>query len=321
MKIAIIGAGQLGSRHIQGALKVNSNIHIEVVEPSETSISLSKKRNQEVNTRNKITYHQNIKCLNGKYEVVIISTNSDVRLGVIKALFNEVEIKNLILEKVVFQSIEEFNHLDELLKSSATSVYVNHPRRMYDFYKKLKEELKENQETVSHIHISGNDWGLACNGLHFIDLSAYLMESEPNEISNQFIQKITSSKRKGFIEFIGHLWINYTNHSSLLISSLQGQNKATCIDIITPNSRYKIEEGGRAIISTFKKSKWISDTPIKTPFQSELTTILIEDILNNKKPQLTSLNLSKKCHYLFIESLKDAAFNIDKKVYSKLPIT
>ena len=70
------------------------------------------------------------------------------------------------LEKVVFQSIEEFTILEENLKDKNTLVYVNHPRRMYSYYQDLKNELKQTKQTVSHIHVLGNEWGLACNGLH-----------------------------------------------------------------------------------------------------------------------------------------------------------
>ena len=184
-------------------------------------------------------------------------------------------------------------------------VYVNHPRRMYSYYQDLKNELKQKKQTVSHIHVLGNEWGLACNGLHFIDLASFLMDKNPISVSNNHLEDIRPSKRLGYIEFTGHLWVHFEQRSTLLLSSLIGNNRSTSIEIICQDHKYHIEEGGRGIITLFKNSKWISDTPINTPFQSELTTYLIEDILNGKTPKITPLQLSKTCHQSFIESLKN----------------
>jgi predicted dehydrogenase len=322
MKIAIVGAGQLGSRHIQGALKVESkDIHIDVIEPDDTATKTSKQRNKEIDSEVSINYHKNIASLNGLYEAVIISTNANNRLYIIKELFNQIDTKVLILEKVVFQSAKEFDELDALLEDKKTKVYVNHPRRMYSFYEELKSELQANRTEITHINVSGNDWGLACNGLHFIDLVSYLTGSKPTTILNNKLTEITASKRKGFIEINGHLWINFENRSSLLISSLKGNNKATSIEIISPEIKYHIEEGGRSIITRFINSKWQSDTPIRTPFQSELTKYLIEDILIGKELKITPLLISKGCHTLFLESLKDFVNDKTGKEYKQLPIT
>lgn len=322
MKIGIIGAGQIGSRHIQGVLKVKKyDFDIDVVEPNKAAALLSKKRNEEIDSDLQINYHESIQDLRGQYEAVIISTNSNHRLEIIIELLSQVEVKVLILEKVVFQSIEEFKALEEILKGKEIQVFVNHPRRMYSYYQQLKRELKESNETISHIHILGNDWGLACNGLHFIDLASFLMDELPLSISNHHLEEIIPSKRPGYIEFTGHLWVHYTKQSSLLLSSLKGENKATSIEIICAQHKFHIEEGGRAIISRFKNSKWLSDTPIKTPFQSELTMYLIEDILNGKSPNLTPLDTSKICHQSFIESLNNFSFKKSGEDYKRLPIT
>ena len=53
-KIALIGAGQLGSRHLQGLAKSDLEISIEVVEPFEVSRNTAKQRFEEIPTNEKI---------------------------------------------------------------------------------------------------------------------------------------------------------------------------------------------------------------------------------------------------------------------------
>ena len=151
---------------------------------------MSKKRNEEIESEHTVNYHQSIQGLEGKYEVVIVSTNSTNRLEITIDLLKRVDVKVLILEKVVFQSIEEFTILEENLKDKSTLVYVNHPRRMYSYYQDLKNELEQKKQTVSHIHVLGNEWGLACNGLHFIDLASFLMDKNPISVSNNHLEDI-----------------------------------------------------------------------------------------------------------------------------------
>lgn len=42
--IAIIGAGQLGSRHLQALAQVNADVILHIVDPSEQSLEVSKQR-------------------------------------------------------------------------------------------------------------------------------------------------------------------------------------------------------------------------------------------------------------------------------------
>ncbi len=47
-KIALIGAGQLGSRHLQALAKINLEISIEVVEPNTQASEVAKQRFNEI---------------------------------------------------------------------------------------------------------------------------------------------------------------------------------------------------------------------------------------------------------------------------------
>ena len=70
-RIVLIGAGQLGSRHLQGLAKCKLPISIEVVEKSNSAINTAKERFEEIkNTFSKI----DIKFFNGNliYRITLI---------------------------------------------------------------------------------------------------------------------------------------------------------------------------------------------------------------------------------------------------------
>ena len=43
-RIAIIGAGQLGSRHLQGLTKIKQDIHITVIDPNPSALEIARQR-------------------------------------------------------------------------------------------------------------------------------------------------------------------------------------------------------------------------------------------------------------------------------------
>ena len=118
-KVALIGAGQLGSRHLQGLAKSSIEFSIEVVEPFQKSREVAKQRYEEIETNPKvksIDFFESIDQLSSKIEIVIIATNADVRSKIVKELLLKKSVKNLILEKVLFQTVEEYHDVEKLLK-------------------------------------------------------------------------------------------------------------------------------------------------------------------------------------------------------------
>ena len=85
VKVLIIGAGQLGSRHLQGALKSSHKLLITIVDPSSDSLKLSKIRANEIelgNSETKIKYMREIPK-NKNFNICIISTNANINGGTI----------------------------------------------------------------------------------------------------------------------------------------------------------------------------------------------------------------------------------------------
>ena len=84
IKIIIIGAGQIGSRHLQGAVTNKNQLSITVVDPSLVALRLSRKRAKEIkfgNPKTTVTYSKKIPK-NKSFEICIISTNADKRAEV-----------------------------------------------------------------------------------------------------------------------------------------------------------------------------------------------------------------------------------------------
>jgi hypothetical protein len=169
-KALIIGCGQLGTRHLQGLVPF-TDLKIDLYDAFPTQYELAKQRWAEVNgTANRLSFLPNLNILENEYELVIVATNADVRYGLLKHLMEKNVKASFLIEKVLFSSPEDYVHAQKLCLNG--DARVNHARRMYSGFQKLKSVLGEPKRL--RLEVTGNNWGLACNGLHFVDLFLYL---------------------------------------------------------------------------------------------------------------------------------------------------
>ncbi|MGJ0290677.1 Gfo/Idh/MocA family oxidoreductase [Aliarcobacter cryaerophilus] len=281
-KIALIGAGQLGSRHLQGLAKSDLEISIEVVEPFEASRNTAKQRFEEIPVNQQIkniSFLENILQLSDNLDLVIVATNSDVRYKVVKELLENKKVRNLVLEKVLFQKIDEYKYVEELLTKTNTKCWVNHPRRMFPFYKNLKNQLLNSKNI--NFSVSGGAWGIGCNGLHFLDCFSYLSNATNVDLNSILLNKeLYETKRKGFNEFNGMINGTLSDNCTFSINCFAEEISPVQFNITSDKLNILIDELNGWYRISRKESSWkpeIKEEKI-IYFQSELTNILLNDI-------------------------------------------
>lgn len=301
--IAIIGAGQLGSRHLQALANSTNQLHIQVIDPNDDSLKIAETRFNEVisNFEGTIEYSTDISTLNKTIDIVIIATNSKIRKMVFETLIATHTLKNVIFEKVLFTKPSDYEAVEKLIDKHDIKAWVNCPRRMMDFYKHLRGELTG----AIHFSFTGNSWGLGCNGIHFIDLFAYLTKTSAITLTNNLIDATTiESKRKGYIEFTGTITGNAGKHS-LRITSFNDITSPSLMTIHTETARYSIEEGATAKVWMSKAANnWMWEEQTFTmPFQSQLTNKVVDELLENGTCGLTPYSESAALHIPFLKNL------------------
>ena len=176
INIAVIGSGNVGSRHVQGLANSIAKMNVFVVDPKKNNLEKTKKLILENNLNNNkninITFNQTISKINDSIDLAIISTNSDVRRQVIEKLVSLNDVKNIILEKIAFQKINDFDFIIKLLNEKKIKSFINFPRRVFKSYHNLKKEISK--EKKIYFSVVGRNWGLASNTLHMLDLFSYL---------------------------------------------------------------------------------------------------------------------------------------------------
>ena len=116
--IYVIGAGNIGSRHVQSLANSLTNLNIFVIDPNKENLKKTKNLffSNNISNNNKINiyFNQSINKIYHPIDLAIISTNADVRRNVIERLLSVNEVKNIILEKVAFQNMKDFDFVIKL---------------------------------------------------------------------------------------------------------------------------------------------------------------------------------------------------------------
>ena len=321
MHVFLSGAGQLGSRYLQGITKCPGITKITVVDPSQESLNRALERYKETNGDSSlVNTYLTLPNEIGDVDLAIITTLSTVRKDVVSQLNYRTNIKNWILEKVLAPSVKEIDSIERDLRVRSRA-WVNTPRRTMPWYSKIKEHINKSNHNNSplSIEIMGSHWGLACNTIHFLDLAEWITDSYIQVCETRAQLHWQEAKRKGFLEAYGTLECAMEGGNTLKVSCTSEDNSPLTISIKSKNNQITInEQEGYA----FDKAT-STLLPGKILFQSELTTSLVDEILADGKSALPTLATSAKQHRLFLKclsrDLEDSSYPGNPE--SSLPIT
>ncbi len=306
MKLLLIGAGQLGSRHLQSCLKYSQSLDVYVVDNSENSLQIAKERASEIdiNGRHTIKYLTNIKSIEETFfDFLIIATGASVRYQILSEVLGLFSFKYAILEKVLFQDLESYTAASEIIAQHEVKAFVNCSLRTYPFFKLIKEKYVSKGSNLKVVYTGGEWAGLACNSIHYLDLVNFLTDEELVEVNiDRLDDGYIKSKRMGCIEFTGLLDSVYSSGSSIEISVIKGSTADSVIEITTGSFRVVIDElSGKYKI--FDREVLLEENSYSIVYQSDLTHKIIGQLVSDNTCDLISFNESRKIHEKFITSL------------------
>jgi len=317
----IVGAGQLGSRHLQSLKKSKIKQSIFVYDLYESSLKNAKKRYDEVinyTEEHQIVYTDNIAEIPNNIDFAVIATTAKDRENTIIKFLNHCKIKYLIIEKVLFQNIEAFDMIKNLLNHKNTKAWVNCPRRIFNGYKELSEFFLNKK---IHVIVDGSNLGLCCNSIHYIDFISFLTNDSKYKItSTNLSDNAIDSKRSGFKELTGIFTFSFSNGSTGCITSRNTQAKGS-IMISSDTKKIIIFEDENKMILYDSTNKNGIEKKIGIRYQSELTSEVFELLMNNGNCCLTPYNESAQIHLPFIKMMIEHFSKIEGNQLKNCPIT
>ncbi|OGN02451.1 MAG: hypothetical protein A2655_01850 [Candidatus Yanofskybacteria bacterium RIFCSPHIGHO2_01_FULL_43_42] len=322
-KVIIIGAGNIGSRHLQALRAVKISLEIIVVDPAQNSLNLSKERYQTMprgKHEHKISFFTEIPDNLKSVDLGIIATCSDTRAEITRKLLAKTKVRHLVLEKLLFNKKKDYKSIGLLLKKNKVKTWVNCPMRMMPLYKNIQPELKK---TKIAYYATWAGFGLITSAIHYLDHMVFMTGSDDFTVNTDGIDsKPIPSKRKGFLELSGTLQILFKNGSVGNLACFINANLPILIQFHCEKLRCIARETeAKAWISRAGEDwKW-KEIDAQIPFQSQLTTGLAEDILSRGECGLVGYEQSAKTHLQLLEPVFNFLNKNSSKKYDYYPFT
>lgn len=269
--VAVVGAGQLGSRHLQALARLSRPARVWVSDPSPAALETAAARWKEAAPGAGLSADFSGR-LPQSLDCAIVATDAAAREAAVSGLLKGRAVRYLILEKLLAQSPEGLRRLEALL--GGAKAWVNCPRRLWPAYRALKPALPLD------LAVTGTGWGLASNAVHFLDLAAYYTGRADWTLDGSGLSREEEpSKRPGFVELHGSL------------SARCGEHRVRLESVPGPR-RFTVSVGGAAVSED------------GAPKQSELTHAVVEDLLARGDCGLAPFAESAALHAPFLETLR-----------------
>lgn len=313
--ILIAGAGQLGSRHLQGVKTSRYQLDIWVYDLSNESLKVAEERYNQIESQNKtVHFVTSLDLVPPKLDVVIVATGSKPRAAIIKQILASKTVKYMVLEKFLFPRLAEYQEIEELIKVKGVRTWVNCPRRMWDGYALIKQMI-DSSKPVEYIY-EGGEWGMCCNTIHFIDIFMFLNGDNSFDISIEgLLPEVVDSKRIGYIELYGTEIVTTKNCSILRLSSSSSFVGETHSIIKNDGNIFDYYEG-KGILFVNGSSK---EVPMH--YQSGLSGLLIDQLIDTGSCILSTYSESSTYHIAYLSKIISFVNKIKGWTSDSCPIT
>ena len=296
--VLISGAGQLGSRYLQGLAKCCVPLRIYVQDIYEASVGRAEQRWNEVlgaDARHAVSFHTSLESLPRQLDVAIVTTTADVRPRVVGEIAGRAAARFWVLEKVLAQSESGLDEIRSCVVASS-GAWVNTARRMMPWHRQIKSGLGLKHPLT--LKVEGGSWGLACNAVHFLDLFAWWTGETLQEVSTEDLgQRWFESKRKGNWEVAGTLKARFSGESLAYLSAREDGNSVS-LEVGDGRLSWSINETE----GTARRSDGIAISG-RMAYQSEMSAGLVESIIERGCCDLPTLEESTTLHRVFIRSM------------------
>lgn len=325
-KILIVGCGQLGSRHLQAVASLENVSQIDVVDSNSSAIDIAKTRLTEVTeAKDNIQYQwfSDLSQSKGLGDLCVIATQSKVRPKLIKQVYQQLGYKKFFIEKIVCQSIKEYQELMLFCSKNKLLVWVNCKSRTYLIHKYIRARLNPNYPIL--FSKFGGNHGLANNGIHSADLFIFYDQSKSiNGLHSRIDDILHPSKRGNDIYDLSGELFGYSQKGSRFILSFAGDYMGPDrITIDSSQSRFIVDHFLKFAYESYADNGWewqkiIMDEEWRV---SHMSKKFISDILLESKSDLPTLEECFGAHQFILGQLQPHFNRLLKTDNNYCPVT
>jgi predicted dehydrogenase len=325
-RVLIVGCGELGSRHLQAVITLPSVDEIEIVDPSPERLQVGRQRADEVPERREsisLRWLPSLEEASSTGDLCIVATQADVRCDVVRQVTEQLSYSSFLLEKIVAQSLSDYEALRGFAQTRNLAVWVNCKTRVHASHRAVKANL-DPEEPIT-LTVSGGNHGLANNGLHFADLFAFYDGADHIESAGSWIDPVLHTTKRGpeILDLSGSLQ-GFTNKGSRFFLSFTREHLSPpCISVVSSEYRAMVDDVAKVFYESSAEFDWVW-TPV--PFSANLsvsymTREFARDILASGQCALPTLEECYAGHEFILTSLQPHFSRLQGAELDRLPVT
>jgi len=298
MRILVVGAGQIGSRHMQGLATVPEVAEVVAVDPSAESRARAEGRWLDVPEHaGKRLVMTGSFDVQGPFDAAVVATNATGRLENLRRV-TALGVRHVLAEKLLFQSLDEWGAALALARETDLEVYANYVYRYAAPWAALRHRLGGARFSMT---VTAGDIGLATNLPHWLDLFEFVGGSALADLQVEALATVYPSKRGGgLLECSGALGGVSATGSRIALRFSTGEAAPRC-RIETDAGWIDLDETRGAIEGPLADPDW----RLETPMVSRITSRAIPEILAGQSP-LPDLGATAGMNRLMLRALGDA---------------
>ncbi len=318
-RIAIIGTGAVGARHLQALARISDTLQIHLVDPSSAARKKAVALLTEVSTKEfDVSQWDCIKDMRWAPDIAIVATNARERLAAVLELCS-LGCPTMILEKILFTQLSEYKLAQAAIQKSGAKVWVNCALRTAPRFHRLHELIAGRPIAYQ---VEGHTWGMASNVIHHLDEWLLLARTSAANLRGIFNPELMKAKRAKYFEVTGEIVGTAGLHSFRALNHEGfglGPRGDRVIRISFDDVTLCIGMSSQDLLIT-RGSKFIAREAYPTVLLSDATSWHVASILSGGEPSLPRFEDSAPLHVALLEALLPH-FQLTDPNMTECPIT
>lgn len=303
--VLLVGAGGIGSRHLQALARLERPLQVTAVDTSFQSLRLAQERVRQIraDSDGKFRFTTTLDDAPSRADIAIVATGAGVRRRVVDQILERGEVRHLLLEKFLFQRLEDYDAVGRHLAEVGTAAWVNTPRRLWPGYMMLASCF--GGEPVTCRVQAPATVGIGTSAIHFADLLAYLSRDSALELVGEGLER-TASRHVGAFELTGTVRGGTPGGSFLEYRADARTSAPLLVSLSWPRARSVIREAEQRMWLSTEDNGWSwSEEDFPTRLQSEMTDGVVADLLDTGSCGLPSYAESSVLHTAVLRSVAE----------------
>lgn len=320
-RVIIAGCGNMGSFHMLSLCGLGDSCSFEVVESYAPSVEVAKGRISDF--EGSVEWFDSIDEVGCESDLAIVATLATGRVDVIERLLEKGH-RRFLIEKVVCQSVAEYDRLLVLMDRYGAKGWVNCTRRYCEFYEGLASVLHEGDGPIV-MNVKAGSIGLGCNAVHYLDLFGWLTgDFESLELDGRYVSAELLENRRGsdLCEFGGTITGRTERGDFVSISFLPDGDGEMSVSVAGGDVRaFANELSGRAVLAPREGGWEFGNREFRIPYTSEVTRVIAEEIFSTDSCRLPTVAESFVSHRELFSVFGSVAEGVNGRKVELCPIT